>query len=100
MNSRSPVNTTPASGTCTIESLPVWAGPNSMNTTSRSPTPSSSRPSQVEDGSRSSQPSQSNGPKFSRAKEVNTGSPWSPLNRKLTSSGGAAFISSTAAEVP
>ena len=56
MNRMSPVKTTPASGTWTIASPSVCAGPTSIRWTARLPTVRSSRPSNVVLGGRSSMP--------------------------------------------
>ncbi len=65
--------TVDASGTCTIVSPAVWAGPTSISSTGRPPTSSVSRPSNVRLGSSSSMPSNSNSPK-----KLRNSSPTSP----------------------
>ncbi len=57
------MNTVLASGTWTIVSPPVCAGPSSTKVTARSPTLSSIRPANVCDGPRKVMLEKSNGPK-------------------------------------
>ena len=92
-NTRSPVNSTSASGTCTTTSPPVCAGPSSSSRTGRSPTRSSSSPSKVVVGGTASMPSKVNGPKMSRRKAPASPSPSAARISPASIAGGTSSIS-------
>jgi hypothetical protein len=93
MKRMSPVYTTFASGTCTITSPLVCAGPTSINSTTRPATSMSRRPSNVRVGGVNVMPSKSKSPKNER-----NNSPTSPgaLLSAASIAGGTCAISSAA----
>ena len=84
-----------ASGTWTITSPLVWAGPTSISSTLRPSTSTVSRPSNVRVGRVSSMPSKWNSPKKLRNRSpTSPGAALSPASKR----GGTSAISSAAAD--